>query len=290
MPALLLLPRATNINQTISEPSPPGTTGTHPQSVGEYLPIGAIVGGTLAGIVFVICVALAWKFRGYRLAKPVTNKVCVTRRAYAWWSADMSAQPALLLPGERFSKLSSRPSSVYSPTPTPSIKTRPTFIDTNVKINEPQPALVTPTTPTKSQKCLLRTTPMPVAGRFSPTSKLVTVHEEASPTKQHDRHSTRSRRSGSTSPIVQAPEMVELGKDSVRFPQTGAPQQMNVKHVSLVSLSESLHGHAASQRLLDEEYRNVRLSRASSAYSNGGESVRQVHHSSYISHPPSRVY
>ncbi|KAH7103802.1 hypothetical protein BKA62DRAFT_768195 [Auriculariales sp. MPI-PUGE-AT-0066] len=245
--------------------------------VGQY-PVAAVIGGSFAGVFLTLFVACGWKYWGSRLSQPDT-------------------QPSHLhVPEEKFEQIWSRPSSSYTrKTALPTSGASEETVETMTKINEPAPVYTTPSTPTKGQKYLLRTTPVPTAGKFSPTSKLAAMNQEASrPNTPTSHRSHRSqRRKASKRERARAPTPVQvdvgLGKDSVRFPQTGAPQQM--KYVSSMSPGGTPYGvRSVSQRFLAEDYSGARLSLTSSMYSSyEGESLGQVHHFLYVS-PPPRVY
>lgn len=231
MPALQQ--RATVVTQTVYKPGPT-QTAQQPQQ-GSGIPIGAIVGGALAGIVLTLVVTIGWKFWGWRLMQPVTKK------------------PAHLRIPEKGG--ASRPSSMYS--------------RYSARAEWKAKALPVPASPAKMQKCLLLATPAPPPGRFPPTHTLFAIQEEGGGTRCSTPHGKGPR---APSPVVCA----DLGKSSLAFPKTGAPQQ--VKYVSAVydnygSAPPSVHETRRSED---------RTSKASSVYST--ESMGQVHHLSYLQH------
>ncbi|EJD53419.1 hypothetical protein AURDEDRAFT_134141 [Auricularia subglabra TFB-10046 SS5] len=240
MPALQQ--RATVVTQTLYKPGPTQTV-QQPQQ-GSGIPIGAIVGGTLAGIVLTLVVTIGWKFWGWRLMQPVTKK------------------PAHLRIPE---KGASRPSSMYS------------RYSTRIGADWKTKTLPVPTSPAKMQKCLLLATPVqqPGGGRFPPTHTLFAIQEEGGSTRCSTPHGKGPR---APSPVVCA----DLGKSSLAFPKTGAPQQQeqprHVKYVSAVYDNSSSLSHASHEKRPSMD----RTSKASSVYST--ESMGQVHHLSYLQH------
>lgn len=68
----ILHPRASVVTQTVYKPGP--TSVAQPTQQGASIPIGAIVGGTLAGILLTLLVTIGWKWWGWRLMQPVTKK------------------------------------------------------------------------------------------------------------------------------------------------------------------------------------------------------------------------
>lgn len=75
---VLVLPRATVVTQTVYKPGP-SSVAVQATQQGASIPIAAIVGGTLTGVLLTLVVTIGWKWWGWRLMQPVTKKASTSR-------------------------------------------------------------------------------------------------------------------------------------------------------------------------------------------------------------------